>query len=132
MRSCLRWSGWLAATVPLWGCGAGGAEAGGSALRPPLVVVDTEAPLPPSTPTSHPAATATPVPRAAVQPGGTAPPPSERPAAVADVSPRAPEPPAGDEDTKDPFNSQSVDDNREGTYIIERALTMPVPDPPSD
>jgi hypothetical protein len=43
----------------------------------------------------------------------------------------APESTDGDEDTKDPFNSQSVDENREGTYIIERVLTMPVPDPPS-
>jgi hypothetical protein len=37
-----------------------------------------------------------------------------------------------DGDTKDPFDSQSVDENREGRYIIERVLTFPERDPPSD
>jgi hypothetical protein len=34
------------------------------------------------------------------------------------------------ETTKDPFNSATVDDNREGTYIKKRILTLPTPDPP--
>ena len=56
---------------------------------------------------------------------GEAPPEEATPAPAVPVEePSAPAP------RKDPFNSTTVDDNREGKHIIERALTLPATDAP--
>ncbi len=79
----------------------------------PRVVVDTL----PSTELDKPTATPT-----AAQPA-----PSKEPIATPS-SAAPPAEPAPEATTADPFNSDSVDKNREGRHIMDRALKMPVAD----
>jgi hypothetical protein len=54
---------------------------------------------------------------------------------VAAEAPDAPEPSKVaevEEGTSDPFDSDTVDDNREGKHIMKRALMMPKADPPGE
>jgi len=79
------------------------------------VEVDTEAPLPPEPPPD-------PAPPPAPEPVVT--PPTPMPAVDPPFAPGSP-----DVD-RDPFRSDSVDDNREGEHILDRALSPPKADPP--
>ena len=95
------------------GCATQPAPAHPANAPPP--VVDTEAPAP---------VVAETLPIVETQP-------EVAPPEVEAEAPEAPEVAAVDEGSKDPFDSETVDNNREGKHIMKRALMMPKDDPPT-